>query len=251
MRGIILGAGRGSRMQGLTAEQPKCLTVLAGRTLLDWQIDALKRAGVSEIAVVRGYRAEMLSNPSFATFDNPRWSETNMVMSLLYASKWLQQDTCIVSYSDIVYKAEIVSALAASDASIAITYDRLWHQLWSDRFANPLEDAETFRTDGTGRLVEIGARAASLEEIQGQYMGLLKFTPDGWSQVETYVNSLPSADQDKLDMTSLLRRLLAMGAEIGTVPVQGGWCEVDSESDLRLYQSKISTEKSWAHAWAG
>src|SRR3954452_2556106 len=115
MRGIILGAGRGSRMRGLTAEQPKCLTVLAGRTLLDWQIDALKQAGIAQIAVVRGYRAEMLQGPALTTFDNPRWSETNMVMSLVCAAEWLRDDTCIVSYSDIVYKPEIVAALAASD----------------------------------------------------------------------------------------------------------------------------------------
>ena len=34
MKGIILAAGRGSRMGVLTDERPKCLTELAGRTLL-------------------------------------------------------------------------------------------------------------------------------------------------------------------------------------------------------------------------
>ena len=46
MKGIILAAGRGSRMGVLTDERPKCLTVLAGRTLLEWQIEAMRKAGI-------------------------------------------------------------------------------------------------------------------------------------------------------------------------------------------------------------
>ena len=40
-------------------------------------------------------------------------------------------------------------------------------------------DAETFRADASGRLLEIGGKTSEIEEIEGQYMGLLKFTPRG------------------------------------------------------------------------
>ena len=38
---VILAAGRGSRLGALTDALPKCLTVVAGRALLDWMLDAL------------------------------------------------------------------------------------------------------------------------------------------------------------------------------------------------------------------
>ena len=52
MKDIILAAGRGSRMKNLTADRPKCLVELRGKALLDWQLEALRAAGVTEIAIV-------------------------------------------------------------------------------------------------------------------------------------------------------------------------------------------------------
>ena len=63
MRAVILAAGRGSRMGPMGNDRPKCLVKLDDRPLLDRQIAALRRGGVNEIGVVRGYRAEMLNFP--------------------------------------------------------------------------------------------------------------------------------------------------------------------------------------------
>ncbi|HEY9841671.1 MAG TPA: NTP transferase domain-containing protein, partial [Candidatus Obscuribacterales bacterium] len=79
MKAIILAAGRGSRMQGLSEAQPKCLTRLGDRPLLEWQLGALRQAGITETAVVKGYRGELLERPDLYGFENPRWAQTNMV----------------------------------------------------------------------------------------------------------------------------------------------------------------------------
>ena len=49
-------------------------------------------------------------------------------------------------------------------------------------------------------------------------------------------------------MTSLLQLLLKDGVEIDTTPVNGRWCEVDSENDLRLYEHKLE-HPNWTHDW--
>jgi L-glutamine-phosphate cytidylyltransferase len=54
VRAIILAAGRGSRMGGATADRPKCLVELAGRSLLSLQIAGLRAGGITEIGLVRG-----------------------------------------------------------------------------------------------------------------------------------------------------------------------------------------------------
>jgi len=237
MKAIILAAGRGSRMGGATADQPKCLTLLQGRPLLDWQLDALRGADIEDIALVRGYMGEKLVREGLRTFENPRWAETNMVMSLACASAWLSSDACLVSYSDIVYPAATARLLAAAQGDIAITYYKDWRHLWEARFKDPLSDAESFRLDAAGRLQDIGARPRNLDEVQGQYMGLLRFTPRGWRWVEDTLAGMDAVQRDRLDMTSLLRLLLARGKPIATVPVLEPWYEVDSQSDLELYQA--------------
>ncbi|MBK9090355.1 MAG: phosphocholine cytidylyltransferase family protein [Holophagales bacterium] len=253
MRSLILAAGRGSRMGSLTDPGPKCLVRLGGRPLLEWQVAALTEAGCGTIAVVGGYQADRLRDSRWQLFVNGRWSETNMVASLLSAVPWIDEEPVVVSYSDIVYDPDAPRRLALAPGDLAITYDRLWRSLWEERFADPLRDAETFEVDTEGRLVEIGARARSLDEVKGQYMGLLRFTPKAVSAVRDVVAGLPDEQARRLDMTSLLRRLLAKGFPIGTVPVDGRWCEVDSETDLALYEAHLASSTPWVHdfRWAG
>ncbi|GHU19968.1 transferase [Betaproteobacteria bacterium] len=253
MKGIILAAGRGSRMKNQTEARPKCLVELAGKPLLAWQLQALREAGINDLALVCGWRAEILTDYAksldggFRAIENERWSETNMVSSLLCARSWAKDKECLISYSDIVYPSAHIRALMTADAPISIAYDIKWEELWRLRFANPLGDAETFREEN-GVLKEIGARAQSLAEIHGQYMGLLKIAPAGWRAIMDLC-AQPDINSDRLDMTGLLRRLLADGLKIGAVPVSGCWCEVDSESDLALYQEKVNAHAIWSHDW--
>lgn len=239
MKAVILAAGRGSRMRESTSDRPKCLVELNGRSLLSMQMAALAGGGVAEIAAVRGYLGEKLEGKGLHLFDNPRWAETNMVMSLVAAAPWLRQEPCLISYSDIFYPAETVRRLAALDGEIGISFDPDWLTQWSGRFDDPLSDAESFMTDPSGRLTDIGRKVRSLDEVKGQYMGLLKFTPAGWSRVEALLATLTPAEQDKLDMTSLLSRLIAGGAAITTVATAPGWGEVDSEADLAWFTAEV------------
>ena len=130
MRAVILAAGRGSRLGHLGSDRPKCLVELEGRPLIERQIAALRRGGANEIAVVRGYRAEMIDFPGLAYFVNERWAETNMVMSLATAASWLRAEPVIVSYADIFYRSELIRGLAGAPGELVITYDRDWRRLW-------------------------------------------------------------------------------------------------------------------------
>jgi choline kinase len=237
-RGIILAAGRGSRLQSLTEDRPKCLVELRGKPLLQWQIDAMRAAGLSRLAAVRGYRGDMLEGFGLTLFDNERWRETNMVRSLTLAGEWLEREPCIVSYSDIFYPPDAVAALLEATSDIAITYDPNWLELWSARFDDPLRDAETFRVDARSILTDIGRRPGSLAEVQGQYMGLLRFTPAGWRTASGYLDGLSGEAVDRLDVTSLLRALIGNGVAIQAIATPVVWGEIDHESDLRLYSSR-------------
>ena len=222
------------------SDRPKCLVELAGKPLIERQIAALRRGGVDEIGVVRGYRAEMIDFPGLIYFSNERWAETNMVMSLAAAASWLRSGPVIVSYGDIFYRSELVRGLAGAPGQLVITYDRAWRRLWTRRFADPLADAETFRVNAAGRLLEIGGKATRIDDIEGQYMGLLKFTPSAWSMVEALLGTLDPAGRDRLDVTGLLRRLLSEEKlPIQTFATDGNWGEIDNPDDVAIYRNMI------------
>jgi L-glutamine-phosphate cytidylyltransferase len=239
MRALILAAGRGSRMGALAQGRPKCLVELSNKPLIERQIAALRGGGASSIGIVRGYLGETISIADATYFDNPRWLETNMVTSLATAAVWLRSEPVIVSYADIFYRREVVRDLLASRGDLVVAYDRAWRALWTRRFVDPLSDAETFRTDADGNLVDIGQRTTRIDDIKGQYMGLLKFTPVSWCAVDRVLASLDQKSRDALDMTSLLRLLLATGFQIRTLGTDSQWGEIDSPSDLALYEKMV------------
>src|SRR6185295_2178073 len=74
---VTLAAGRGSRLEPLSAGRPKCLVSLAGRTLLDWQRAALDALGARERTLVLGYGADAVAvRPDERAIVNRDWNDS-------------------------------------------------------------------------------------------------------------------------------------------------------------------------------
>ena len=246
---VILAAGRGSRLGHLTNTRPKCLTVVASRTLLDWMLSALFKAGIEHVLIVGGYGYASLESQQLPTVSNlhyAQWADTNMLGTLQAAHAWLAAAPCVIAYSDIAVLPAHLATLRAAAGDIVVANNTLWQSLWTARFQDPLHDAENFAS-AAGVLRRIGGRAIDMAQIGGQFMGLLKTTPRGWLQL----NALMIADATLArqgDTTKLLARALDAGTSIHVVDCAGGWIEIDSEADLRAVERGIATE-NWAHDW--
>lgn len=70
IRAIVLAAGRGERMRPLTDTVPKPLLTVAGKPLIEWQIEALARAGIRELVI------------------NTAWLEAQFPATLGDGSRW-------------------------------------------------------------------------------------------------------------------------------------------------------------------
>jgi dTDP-glucose pyrophosphorylase len=60
MKAIILAAGRGTRMGGLTSEMPKPMLRVQGKPILEHIMGGLMDAGVKDFFIVTGFRAEVI-----------------------------------------------------------------------------------------------------------------------------------------------------------------------------------------------
>ena len=238
MRAIILAAGRGSR---LGADRPKGLVDLAGTPIIDRQIAVMRGAGIKDIVIVTGYRAELLARRGITTRHNAAWESTNMVESLFCAEDAFGDDV-IVAYADIVYEPRVIAALVVSPHEVSVIVDRAWHPYWAARFDDPLADAESLRLDAAGRILDIGNKVARIDEIQAQYIGLTRFRGQGvaalrvaraaWDTTRRpWMERRPVA---KAYMTDLLMELILRGISVYAVPVDGGWLEIDTPHDLEL-----------------
>ncbi|HOA73107.1 MAG TPA: phosphocholine cytidylyltransferase family protein [Phycisphaerae bacterium] len=243
MRAIILAAGEGTRLRPFTNDRPKCLVELAGRPLLQYQLDALAAAGIEDVTLVTGYRAEALASYGRPMRHNPNYASTNMVASLMCAADLLDgTDDVLIAYADIVYEPRIVEALCGCRRPLCTTVDRQWLRLWRARQEDPLTDAETLRLDAGGNIVEIGGKPKSIDEIEAQYMGLILARAEFARMLPAIYRGLDDArlydgkPKHRMFMTSFLQHLVDHDWPVRAVPVDGGWLEVDSVSDLQMYE---------------
>lgn len=239
MNAIILAAGEGSRLRPLTLEHPKCLIEYQGKPLIDYQLEALRNLGIQKIILVKGYKAESVSRPGVLTVSNPDYATTNMVYSLFCAEKYFDDDL-IVSYGDIIYEKSILEALIQSDSDFSVTVSLNWKELWERRMQDPLSDAETLKLDGEGNIRELGKKPCSYDEIQGQYMGLLKILQKFLPTVQSVYHHLDpqtlyeGRDLQNMFMTTFIQILIDRGYPVKAVPVTGEWLEVDRLEDLKV-----------------
>lgn len=243
MKAIILAAGQGTRLMPYTLDRPKCMVKLLGKTLLDRQLQALRTAGIESILLVGGYHAEQLNASGVELTINPRFAETNMVSTLFCAEHWMTpSEDLLVCYGDIVFEPRIIKILTDVDAPIVISVDREWRRLWECRMADPLSDAETLKLKDGNRVIELGKKPRGIDEIDGQYMGLIKVRHDAVNLFRAEWHALDregtydGKDFDNMFMTSFIQRLIDVGYDVRAAFTNSGWLEVDTVEDLERYE---------------
>lgn len=242
-RAFILAAGTGTRLMPLTADRPKAMVELDGRSLLERQVASMRALGISDITVIAGHHEQRIAAAGLRKVVNPQFATTNMVASLFCAEPAMGSDAdLVVSYGDIVYQRDVLERLLAARDPVAVCVDQGWRAYWSQRMPDPLADAETLKLSADGRIRELGKKARSYDDIQGQYIGLFKIRADQVAPVRRFYHAMDrSATYDGkpfsgMFMTSFLQALIDAGFDVRAVFIRNGWMEFDSLSDLDLYR---------------
>lgn len=255
MKCIILAAGQGTRLWPYTKDKPKCMVTIKGKSIIERQIMLMKKCGINEndICIVTGYCDEVLReyfrNSQITLIHNERYITTNMVYSLMCARNFFEKDNeLIISYGDIIYNEDILVKILNNKSDISVAVDDEWKEYWSNRFENPLDDAETLQYDNDDNLIEIGKKTQDISKIMAQYIGLLKFNNRGIEELLSFSDMVKSQKvilnkedykYDSLYFTDLLQGMIDFGYELKALHIIRGWYEIDSVKDLLIADSEI------------
>ena len=245
-KAIILAAGEGSRLRPYTNDRPKGMVEVNGKPILEHQFQILKQAGINEIIVVCGYLKDKITSAyvSLIKVENERWDTTNMVASLYCAKEWLTDDV-IISYADIIYQQPVLEQLLKSDSDISISADKEFLRYWQLRLPDPLNDVESFVVNDAGCISSIGQKVESLNQIQAQYIGLMRFQGAGLDQLNDYLYHLSGTISfDMMYMTDLLMTMIEGGVCLTPSYHQNNWVEIDSVEDHVLAEKILRAEIS-------
>ena len=179
MLGVILAAGLAKRLRPLTDERPKCLLKVGERTLLQRTVDGMMAAGIRELVVVTGYRANMIrdfltetyltSHPSplnIHVIDNPDYAHNNTIFSLWLTRPYTDGRDFLLMDSDILCDPAIIPEVMNAEGS-ALALNR--HELG--------EEEMKIVADAHGRIIEI-SKTCRPEDAAGESVGIEKMTAD-------------------------------------------------------------------------
>lgn len=232
MPAIILAAGTASRLRPLTDTTPKCLLRVGENTILGHTVENLRHAGIADIILVTGYRAEQIREFLTARYaglrvtyvHNPRFEETNNIYSLwLTKDRVLGKDILLLD-SDILFDWRILSLLYASprESCLAIRHDR-----------GLGEEEIKVRTDARGLITAIGKEVRAAEAA-GESIGIERFSAAFAGELFRILDRMILAENRvSIFYEAAFQETIDRGAELAPVDVGAFRCiEIDTAEDL-------------------
>ncbi len=242
MKVIILAAGMGKRLGKYTKNLPKGMLNLYGKSIIERQVDTYRRCGMEKIIIVTGYKAEKIDLPDIIYYHNNLFDQTNMVESLMCARNELEGDV-IVSYADILFEDRILAEVIGFDGDIGVTVDLDWKPYWQARHGDIGIDTESLSIDMNGNIDNLGIANPSMEDIDGRYVGLLKFSAKGMEIFKDVYDRASgnnsgsgkpyrtSRSFENAQMTDMLQEIIDSGYSVKPINIKNGWLEFDTTDD--------------------
>jgi len=230
-KAIILSAGQGSRLLPLTAECPKCLIEVSGKSLLAWQVEMLAAAGVREFEVVTGFMTEAveaelerLARPGLSLKPrfNPFFKVADNLASCWMAREAMEGDFLILNGDTLISQGIVEKVQQDSGWPITVTID-----------IKPAYDSDDMKVSRQGgRLLAIG-KTLSAEQSNAESIGFLAFRGEGAALFRNAVESFMRTPAGVENWYLKVIDSLAPGGKVGTVSIEGlDWCEVDFLNDV-------------------
>jgi choline kinase len=239
-KAIILAAGIGARLGAGFDDRPKALLRFGGKSLLARHIDILAAAGVSEIAIGVGYRADMIEvelqaiSPSVPVrlVTNDGYRDGSILTLWCMRHEMIGTDDIILMDADVLYDRRIISRLLASEYGDCLLYDADYEP----------GDEPVKICVRNGRIVDFRKTIETEYDHCGESVGFFRLSPDTAVALAARAGMYISAGRIGEPYEEAIRDLLLAAPEggFGYEDVSGiPWVEIDFPEDIDRAQNEI------------
>jgi len=251
LNSIIIAGGPGFRLNPLTNEIPKCMVKLFGKSLLERQINILRKSGISDITVVTGYLSELVNYPNINFIKNENYKTTNINEGLFCAKEKLNNS--IVCYGDIIYEENVLKQLLQFNGDIGIAVRSDWEESYKERTDHPTSEAENVLIENK-KIIKIKKNIVKkkLDQQLTEFLGMMKLSKKGSEILLNKYNELQefrhkkfhnASSLDTAYITDMLQELIDSGIEIKPIVIDGIWNEIDTIQDFEIVKKRLANVK--------
>ena len=249
MKAVILAAGKGTRMRELTNELPKPMLRVQGKPILEHIVEGVIAAGIREIFIVTGWRAEVIEN-HFG--DGSKWNAriafgrqiiqdgTGKAPEL--AKQFIGDSPFLLTYGDILVPPatypQMLRRFEEGDFSGVITVTR--GEDVTKGGLNFFDEQFCLK-----RLVEKPS-PEQLEQLRRE--GWLKPGAAAWYNAGIYIfrpslfdftGRLQKSPRDEYELTDAISAMVAAGQKLAGLEIQGRWVDVRDPETLAKLEKEL------------
>ena len=251
MNAIIIAAGSGKRISNHMKNIPKSLIEINGKSIIDYQIDAIKKNGIENITVITGkYSEKFVKMDDGINFVNDANHEEHDILGSLMEGKEFLKNDVVVMYSDIIFEGKILQEILDSRGDISLAVDTEWRENYLGRTEHPESEAENVLFNEKNDIIKIKKNIKSNSNNIGEFLGIVKFTKKGSEIfVKKYEELQKKHDSKFHDASSILKayltdmfqELIDCKIKLEPVFISGEWCEIDTMQDLKIAEKKLNS----------
>ncbi len=239
-KAIILAAGVGARLGVESDDRPKALLQFGGKSLLARHIDILAAAGVSEIAIGVGFRADLIEAELEAIsppvpvrlVTNDRYRDGSILTLWCMRHEMDGDDDILLMDADVLYDDRMIARLLASEHGNCLLYD--------GGFEPGDEPVKICVRDG--RIVDFRKKIEIDFDHCGESVGFFRLSPETAGALASRADDYASDGRIGEPYEEAIRDLLLAAPDggFGYEDVTGvPWVEIDFPEDIARAQNEI------------
>jgi len=235
---LLLAAGAGNRLLPLTQYRPKCLTMVAGCSILERLVRTLRSHGIKRLVVVIGHqgshiRAFLAQNAGDLNVDyvvNPVYRTTNNIYSLWLARHQLRESFLLLE-TDLVFDPEMLKRMLRPDRIAVSTL-------------SPWMNGTTVLLDRQGRVTAFQLRKGIKEEPRFKTVNVYSISQVSWKKIALRLSRYVSEKR----LGEYYEAVFAEMVDDGSLSLEAvkfdahRWYEIDTIMDLaeatKLFERK-------------
>ena len=223
MKAVVLAAGLGKRLAAITVDKPKVLVKIGHKTLIEHTLAKLRDLGISQIALVVGYKGEMVREVVGETVTYYEQKERlGTAHAFLQAKDFVDGSFFLGMNGDMFFTDPLIDFIKLKPPSISVYR---------------VEDSSRY-----GRFETKNGKAVSIKEkAKGAGPGFINAGVYLFPrEIFTYIEKTPLSPRNEYEITDTIQMMINDSWEFKVCELKGFWTDITYAVDIQKARKALS-----------